>query len=117
MSRKLPFKEKKVVQGLLVLLTLVVVLLSLIGDKGVVQLSRIQEQESQLKTELEALRREKLEWAGKLASLRHNSTYLETLARERLGMIAKDEFILLAPQEALPPLAQVLGEATSDAAQ
>lgn len=116
MSRKLPFKEKKVIQGLLVLLSLVVVLLSLVGDKGMVQLGRIQAQEAALIKELEALKREKLEWRGKLESLRNNKNYMETLARERLGLIAQDEFILLPPRAALPPLPEVLGEASSDAA-
>jgi len=103
MKSKLPFAEKKVIQGLLVIVALVVVVLSLVGDKGLIELGHLQGEEQRIQQEIDGLKKEKLEWFGKISSLRGNRTYVETFAREKLGFIRKDEFLILPPQTKLPP--------------
>lgn len=102
LKKKLPFTDKKVVQALLALLILVVVVLSLVGDKGWLERGKINEQERELKAEISALKKEKLEWYGKIASLKANRTYVETYSREQLGWIKKEEYLLLPPKEEMP---------------
>jgi len=103
MKSKLPFADKKVIQGLLILVALVVIVLSLVGDKGLIELGHLQGEEQRISEEIQALKKEKLEWYGKIASLQKNRTYVETFARERLGFIKKGEFLILPPQTKLPP--------------
>ncbi len=94
MKKKLKLKEKKIVQGLIVFSSLIVVTLSLVGDKGFLQLMALKKQEKTLHLEIEDLKSEKKEWMNKIQSLKTNKTYIETIAREKLGMIKKDEFLV-----------------------
>ncbi len=43
---------------------------------------------------MDELRKEKRIWINKINSIRQNQTYLETYAREQMGMIKKDEIVL-----------------------
>jgi len=93
-----------VIQGLLVLVILIVFLLSIVGDKGTVELSRVREQEAKLTQEIGELKRQKGEWLKKLQSLKGSREYLGSLAREELGYIKKDEFLLLPEVAPLAPI-------------
>ena len=70
-------------------------MLSLIGDKGYMQLSALKEKEKILQQEIKALEQEKKEWINKIQSLKKNRSYIETVAREKLGMVRKDETLLM----------------------
>ena len=61
----------------------------------------------QLEQEIESLGREKEEWINKVNSLKNGGSYLETLAREKLGMIAADEKLLLPSIKAPVPAKKV----------
>ena len=100
MRRKININEKKLIQGLFVFCSLLVILLSIIGDKGFMQLHRLKQTESLLIHELKELRKERRIWLKKIESIRGNRTYLETYAREQLGMVGNHETLLkLVPEE------------------
>lgn len=83
--------ERKVLRGLSLLFSISVITLSIFGDKGLLQLKRLKKVESSLILEIQELKQETLEWKEKVKSLKTNRTYLESLAREELGMIRRDE--------------------------
>ncbi len=87
-------KEKKVTQGLIIFSILIVVVLSLFGDKGLMQLIALQGQEIKLTREIEELKQQKHEWFRKIESLKNNRTYIETIAREKLGMVKSEEKVI-----------------------
>lgn len=91
---RLKINEKKAVQSLILFISLFVITLSLIGDKGIVQLHRLEQQESDLLREIEELKQKRQEWTQKVHSLKTNRTYLETLAREELKLIHKNEMLI-----------------------
>ena len=95
-------KEKKIIQGLVIFCTLIVVVLSLIGDKGLIQYYSLKKQESQLEKEIESLNLEKQEWIRKINSLKSNLTYMESIAREELGMVRNDEVMILLKHKPVP---------------
>lgn len=92
-------KEKKIIQGLVIFFSIVVVLLSLIGDKGLLQLMELKKQEKKLQQEIIDLKREKKEWVNKVKSLKNNQTYIETIAREELNMVRNNEILIKLRRE------------------
>ncbi len=95
-------KEKKIIQGLIIFSILIVVFLSLFGDKGLLQLIELQKQETRLIREIEELKQEREEWVNKIESLKTNRTYIETIAREKLGMVRNDEKIIRLKKDGDP---------------
>jgi cell division protein FtsB len=87
-------KEKKIIQGLIIFSILIVVTLSLFGDKGLLQLMELQRQETRLINEIGELSQEREDWINKIDSLKNNQTYIETIAREKLGMVRNEERII-----------------------
>ncbi len=94
MRKKLKLSEKKVIQWLTIFSSVIVVTFSLIGDKGFFQLAALKRQEQKLEREIQELKGEKKEWINKIQSLKLNRTYIETIAREKLGMIRDDEIVI-----------------------
>ena len=71
--------------------SLVIIILSLVGDKGLIQLQALKKQEARLEEEIGKLVIERQEWLTKVQALKNNTTYFETIAREELGMVKKGE--------------------------
>jgi|APSaa5957512622_1039677.scaffolds.fasta_scaffold41269_1 cell division protein FtsB len=94
MKKRLGFSEKSIVQWLILFCSIIVITLSLIGDKGYLQLMALKEKEQNLEQEIKNLEHEKREWIDKIQSLKKNKSYIETIAREQLGMVRKDETVL-----------------------
>jgi len=94
MKKRLGFSEKSIIQWLILFCSIIVITLSLIGDKGYLQLRALKEKEKKLEQEIENLEHEKREWIEKIRSLKKNKSYIETVAREQLGMVRKDETVL-----------------------
>lgn len=92
-------KEKKIVQGLAIFGIAIVMVLSLVGDKGLLQYYSLKKQESQLETDIERLKSEKQDWISKINSLKTNLTYIETIAREEMGMVRSDEVLVLLKEQ------------------
>jgi cell division protein FtsB len=94
MKKKVNINERKIIQGLFILCSLIVIILSVVGDKGFLQLHELKQTESALIKEVKELRQERRIWVKKIESIRNNQTYLETYAREELGMIKNNEILL-----------------------
>ena len=97
MKSKIKLNDKKVIQWLIIFCSLTVITFSLIGDKGLVQLIALKQQESELKREIEELKQERKDWIHRIQSIKQNRSYVETIAREQLGMIRDDEVVLQIP--------------------
>ena len=97
MKTRIRLNDKKVIQWLIIFCSLMVVTFSLIGDKGVIQLIALKQQEADLKREIEELKQEHKEWIFKIQSIKKNRSYAETIAREQLGMIRDDEIVFQIP--------------------
>ena len=87
-------KDKKVIQGLILFSIIVVIVISLFGDKGLLQYMDLKDRQAQLEQEIENLKQEREEWINKIHSLKTNQTYMETIAREELGMVHNTEIII-----------------------
>ncbi len=100
MKKKVNINERKVIQGLFILCSLIVIILSIVGDKGFLQLHKLKQNESALIQEVKELRQDRRIWIIKIESIRNNRTYLETYAREEFGMIKNNEILLkLVPKQ------------------
>lgn len=97
MKTRFKLSDKKVIQWLIIFCCLTVITFSLIGDKGVVQLIALKQQETELKQEIEALKEERKEWIHRIQSIKQNRSYTETIAREQLGMARDDETVYQIP--------------------
>ena len=76
-------------------LTLVIVF----GDNGLVELSRLRGQERSLAGQNETLARENVSLYRTIDRLKHDPVYIESVARNELGMIGKDDVIILRAAE------------------
>ncbi len=103
MLNRLKTKEKKIIQWLVIFCSITIVTLSLIGDKGLIQLAALKKQQRQLEQDIEDLKLEKKKWIFKIQSLKKNRTYVETIAREKLGMVRSDEIVYEFEQKAEDP--------------
>ncbi|MFH2130949.1 MAG: septum formation initiator family protein [bacterium] len=97
METRFKLSDKKIIQWLIIFSSLTVITFSLIGDKGVVQLISLKQQQAELKQEIEELKQERKEWIHKIQSIKENRSYIETIAREQLGMIRDDEVVYQLP--------------------
>lgn len=87
-------KEKKIIQGLMLFCVLVVAIISIFGDKGLLQYWHLKQQQAKLEQEIQELQLEKEDWINKVHSLKTDKTYLETIAREELGMVHNTEIMI-----------------------
>lgn len=87
-------KDKKVIQGLIIFSILIVATISLFGDKGLLQYMALKRQHKGLEQEISSLKQERKEWLNKIHSLKTNRTYMETIAREELGMVHNTEIMI-----------------------
>ena len=102
MKNRLKLKEKKVIQGLIIFCMFAVITISLFGDKGFLQLLALRDQQQRLEGDIMDLTRKRKEWIQKIQSLKTDQGYLETIAREKLGMVRKDELIIKIEPEKDP---------------
>ncbi len=97
MKTRIKLNDKKIIQWLIIFCSLTVITFSLIGDKGAIQLIALKQQEVDLKREIEELKQERKDWIYKIQSIKQSRSYVETIAREKLGMIRDDEIVYQIP--------------------
>jgi cell division protein FtsB len=73
-------------------------LLIIVGDNGLVELSRLRDQEQVLIGQNETLARENVNLYRTIDRLQHDLVYIENVARNELGMVGKNDLILLLPE-------------------
>ena len=71
------------------------VLLSVFGDNGLVELNRLRDRQRSLAVENEALATENLRLVRNIERLNRDPHYIESVARNELGMVRPDDVILL----------------------
>jgi cell division protein FtsB len=86
--------SKCIVAGAAVLL-LTLVLLIVFGDKGLVELSRLRERERIMADKNETLAKENVSLYRIIGRLKHDPIYIESVARHELGMVGKDDMIII----------------------
>ncbi|WP_319526115.1 septum formation initiator family protein [uncultured Desulfosarcina sp.] len=65
------------------------------GDNGLVELSRMKDRQRHLAAGNETLARENVSLYRIIGRLKNDPVYIESVARNELGMIGKDDVILL----------------------
>ncbi len=78
-------------------LLLYVMLLIVSGDNGLVELSHLRERERTLVAQNETLARENVDLYRTIQRLKNDLVFIESVARNELGMVAKDDLILIRP--------------------
>lgn len=84
-----------------IILVVALVVGSLFGDRGFLQLVRQQQRAEVLEREIEGLRLESRRLASEIAALRSDPRAIERLAREELGLSRPGETVFLIREE--PP--------------
>ena len=90
-------KKAGVLGTVIVLLALVVG--SIFGDRGLLNLFQKREQVQALRLEIEALRAGNVQLVGEIAALKRSPRAIEQLAREELGLARPDETVFLIREE------------------
>ena len=94
MLKRVLLPEKRVIRILIIIFGLTITLISLIGDKGYLELRELKLTEANLEAEIIELEANKLEWSEKIQAIKQNPDYIETFAREKFGFVKRDEIVL-----------------------
>jgi cell division protein FtsB len=79
-----------------------IILISLLGDQGLIAYHGLRREEAALRAEIAALQEEERKLAAEIEALRSDSQYIEMLARRRLGLVKPGETVLQLPRAASP---------------
>jgi cell division protein FtsB len=92
---------KWIVAGAAVLL-LVLMLLIVFGDNGLVELSHLRSREHAMADKNETLARKNVDLYRIIGRLKHDPIYIEHVARHELGMVDKDDLIVIRREHGQP---------------
>jgi cell division protein FtsB len=95
-------KKQKILLSVSVLLLLALFFFIIISEHGLADLRFLKKERDQLVEENEKLTRENQAVSIEIDRLKHDLGYIESIARQELGMIAEDE-IILKPQSSPEP--------------
>lgn len=70
-------------------------LLIAFGDNGLVELSRLRDRQQTLAEQNQSLARENVDLHRTISRLKTDPVYIESVARNELGMVGKDDVILM----------------------
>ena len=90
---EIKISERTIIQGLIIVFSVTIVTISLFGDKGLLELRTLKAREEALKEEIRDIKSRRESWFTKLESMQDNPTYIENLAREKLGFVKKSEIL------------------------
>ena len=94
--------RRRTVHFLLVFVTIVLVVDSLVGERGLLQSLKVRRQHSELAASVEALRHENARLREKARRLKEDPAEIESVAREELGLIRPGEMLFII-RDAKPP--------------
>ena len=89
--------RRKIIVTSAVVALLGLILLILFGDNGLVELQRLREKEHAMAQQNELLARENVSLYRSIGRLKSDPAYIESVARNELGMIGKDDVIVIFP--------------------
>ncbi|BBO66148.1 hypothetical protein DSCA_00780 [Desulfosarcina alkanivorans] len=69
------------------------------GDKGLVELSRLREKEQFMARQNETVAGENVSLYRTIGRLKNDPVYIESVARNELGMVGKDDIVILGPRK------------------
>lgn len=81
----------------LLLFGLGMILISLVGDQGLIAYYRLQKEAETLRLELQTMQGREQELLREIDALNNSDAYLEMLARRNLGLVKPDEMIIQLP--------------------
>ena len=87
----------KLMLGGAAVLLLHVALLIVIGDNGLIELSHLKQRQQTLAAQNETLARENVDLYHTIKRLKNDLVFIESVARNELGMVAKDDLIVIRP--------------------
>lgn len=79
------------------------ILISLIGDQGLIAYYRLQREAQTLHGEVRRLQRHRVGLEQQIEALRNDPAYIEHLARRLLGLVKPDEIVLQLPRPKSTP--------------
>ena len=74
-----------------------IILISLLGEYGVLAFQDLKQNEQQLNERIQILTQKEQKLLQEIDALKNNPDYIEALARKELGLIRKDEVIYFLP--------------------
>ncbi len=83
--------------GIAAIVLLNLLLMIIIGDNGFMELSRLRAQQRARFEQNEILARENVNLYRTISRLKHDLSYIETVARNELGMVGKNDLVLILP--------------------
>ncbi|MBC2710015.1 MAG: septum formation initiator family protein [Desulfosarcina sp.] len=89
--------RRKIIVASAAVALLNLMLLIVFGDNGLVELSRLRAKEQLMVQRNETLARENVSLYRTIGRLKSDPTYIESVARNELGMIGKDDVIIIFP--------------------
>lgn len=96
-------KRHKVLLAAAFLVIFCMALLIVFGDHGVTDLYQLKSRRDQLLRTNQTLALENIRLINQIDRLKTDPTYIETIARDELGLISKDEIILKPMKPAKKP--------------
>ena len=73
-------------------------LLIVVGDNGLIELSRLRDQKQSLIEQNETLAQENVALYRTIGRLKHDLVYIEHVARNEVGMVGKNDLVILFPE-------------------
>jgi len=89
-------RRKIIVAGAIVAL-FNLMLLIVFGDNGLVEMQRLREKEQTMVQQNETLAKDNVSLYRTIGRLKNDPTFIESVARKELGMIGKDDVIVILP--------------------
>jgi cell division protein FtsB len=83
----------------LVLFALGMLLISLVGNQGLIAYSMLRAERQTLQQDVEALHARELALAREIEALRGSPAYIEQVARRKLGFVKPGEIVVQLPEE------------------
>jgi cell division protein FtsB len=87
----------KIIIGITAVVLFNLLLLIAMGDNGLVELSRLKDRQQALARQNETLAQENVDLYRSISRLKHDLIYIENVARNELGMVGKNDLILILP--------------------
>ena len=88
-------RTRKIVLGVVSLLTSILIINALIGEQGVIAVMRARAERTTLKTVMNSLQKENYELRQLAVDLRTDPSTIERIARDDLGLISPGEQVLI----------------------
>ena len=89
-------RRRFIVAGAVIAL-FILMLLIVFGDNGLVEMHRLREKEQTMVQQNEALASENVSLYRTIGRLKNDPAFIESVARNELGMIGKDDVIVILP--------------------